>query len=761
MSSPRQGSSLASDREPKSLSKPLAKAVRALETAANEGNPDAMFLLAEMNFYGNFSHPRNYKEAFRRYNDLASLNGNSSAQHMLGFMYATGIGDAVPKDQAKALMYHTFAAKGGNIRSEMTVAYRHHAGIGTPRDCNAAVGYYRKVADKAIDFARSGPPGGLALSKEAYRLADEEGGVYGDGASFTSSGINSNKHNPNSDQNAAFDDLIEYLDLMSRKGDPKASLSLGRIYYDGSRNMKKSYRTASKYFRTVAQEYWSPEGKVISDDTMGKGKLAAKAAAYIGRLYLRGEGVEQNYEKALRWFKRGVRLGEPFCQYELGLMHLLGLGMEKNPVLASEYFKASAKEDWPAAQIQLAKLFLDQGDLKTAVSYFDLAARHGNIEAIYHLAEINNNGVGRERSCGHAATYYKVVSEKAEPIHSSFEEANAAYADGDIELALVEYMMAAEQGYEQAQANVAYILDEQKSIFSLDSLLPWKTKRPAILRNAVLSLAYWTRSAMQSNIDSMVKMGDYYLNGYGVQADLEKAASCYQSAVEMPSSAQAAWNLAWMHENGIGVEQDYHLAMRYYVQALETNSESYLPVKLSLVKLRLRNWWNTLTHGDVNPIHPEPGRPFGCHPYINAKFLIEVKETPTWSQWFAKFLENDRELHRQTELDDDLESRYNDPMPGGDEYYDEIDEGTMESLIILALAGVLAFLVYYRQQRQQIHRRATEEQQLRQELNQAGAAVPNPPLNEPLQPGQQADGGFFPPPEDPNFDAWRTGGVGH
>ena len=87
------------------------------------------------------------------------------------------------------------------------------------------------------------------------------------------------------------------------------------------------------------------------------------------------------------------------------------------------------------------------------MTYFDLAARHGHIEALYHLAEISNYGVGRERSCGLASAYYKVVAEKTENLHSSFIEANEAYENGDKETALVGYMMAAEQGYEQAQAN--------------------------------------------------------------------------------------------------------------------------------------------------------------------------------------------------------------------------------------------------------------------------------------------------------------------
>ena len=171
-------------------------------------------------------------------------------------------------------------------------------------------------------------------------------------------------------------------------------------------------------------------------------------------------------------------------------------------------------------------------------------------------------------------------------------------------------MMAAEQGYEAAQANVAYILDEHKSILPLDSAIPWKQRRTSLLRDAVLALMYWTRSAKQSNIDSLVKMGDYYLMGNGADADFEKAASCYQTAAETHHSAQALWNLGWIHENGIGVEQDFHLAKRFYDQALETNQESYLPVKMALVKLRLRSFWNTITHGKANSIKSEPGKSF-------------------------------------------------------------------------------------------------------------------------------------------------------
>ncbi|KAL8902442.1 MAG: hypothetical protein Q9207_004717 [Kuettlingeria erythrocarpa] len=763
MNGPRTDEYLDTEPRPRRLSKPLEQAVNLLERAAKEHEPDAIYLLAEMSFYGNFTHPRDYKEAFRKYNDLASLNGNSSAQHMIGFMYATGIGGAVERDQARALMYHTFSALGGNTKSQMTAAFRHHSGIGTPRNCNEAAYWYKSVADKAIAWSRSGPPGGHSIEKASYRIADENGGVYGEGASVVSSGIHANKAGPSSDSHAAFDDVLEYLDLMSRKGDLKATFSLGRLHYEGSRTMKRNLRTARYYFRLVARKYWAKDGSVLTEDTV-VARAASKAAGYLGRMSLRGEGMEQSFEKALVWFKRGLANGDALCQYELGLMYLNGLGVRKDPVVAADYFKEAANQDMASAQTYLGQLFLDQGDISTATRYFDLAARHGHIEAFYHLAEISNHGIGRERSCGVATAYYKLVAEKAETLHSSFIEANNAYDDGDIETALIDYMLAAEQGYEAAQANVAYILDDHKSILSLDSLFPWK-KHQHTLQNTMLALIYWTRSAKQSNIDSMVKMGDYYLGGYGVEKDMEKAATCYQTAAETHQSAQALWNLGWIHENGMGVEQDFHLAKRFYDQALETNQEAYLPVKMSLVKLRIRSFWNTITHGKVNSIHDDPGmRSATTKSRKQAQLTMPTEPKKEWSfnEWISNFLEDHHPYYNNGE-DDDFVDPASDPMPGGDDYIDDIDESIIESLIILGLAGALAFLVYYRQQRQNSHRRELERQQQQQQQQQGAvpAAQQQPPAPPRPLPGQQADGGFFPPVGDPNYGQWVAGGVGH
>ena len=143
------------------------------------------------------------------------------------------------------------------------------------------------------------------------------------------------------------------------------------------------------------------------------------------------------------------------------MLHLLGAGdVPKDQGKALQHFKASAEQNHSPAQVAIAKMYLEQNEVIIATRYFELAARQGHVEAFYYLAELNHKGIGREKSCGIAAAYYKIVAEKVEVLHSTLGEANTAWEEGRFTDAMVGYMMAAEQGYESGQANVAYLIDK-------------------------------------------------------------------------------------------------------------------------------------------------------------------------------------------------------------------------------------------------------------------------------------------------------------
>lgn len=282
-------------------------------------------------------------------------------------MYATGIGNAVKRDQAKALVYHTFAAYGGDIGASLTLGYRYIMGIGTEQSCPDALYYYREVANKGkwgrdciymwcialceptdaqrfllvMAYYQQGPPGGPSLSQTKIPIWDEKGGLFGPSASAMSS---SKRHD-----SANIEEILHMYHTKAenrRDRDPQAQVRediakhntmsnnswlfllqmiLGQIYYQGSsvgtsvvhRNMKEAF----KFFNMVARQFFPDnEDTNAPEVSPDKIKLAGKAAGMLGRMYWRGEGVEKNLKKAKMWFMRGTQLDDPASTNGLGEM---------------------------------------------------------------------------------------------------------------------------------------------------------------------------------------------------------------------------------------------------------------------------------------------------------------------------------------------------------------------------------------------------------------------------------------------------------
>jgi SEL1 protein len=82
------------------------------------------------------------------------------------------------------------------------------------------------------------------------------------------------------------------------------------LYYQGTRNIHQNFQRAYNYLKNVANKYWTSDDPQSDLPNMSsKQRIAAgQAAGILGRMYLRGEGVEQDNKTALKWFIRGFRL---------------------------------------------------------------------------------------------------------------------------------------------------------------------------------------------------------------------------------------------------------------------------------------------------------------------------------------------------------------------------------------------------------------------------------------------------------------------
>ena len=55
-------------------------------------------------------------------------------------------------------------------------------------------------------------------------------------------------------------------------------------------------------------------------------------------MYAEGQGVKQDYAKAVEWYQKAADQGQSDAQYNLGIMYYDGEGVRQNYTKAKEYF---------------------------------------------------------------------------------------------------------------------------------------------------------------------------------------------------------------------------------------------------------------------------------------------------------------------------------------------------------------------------------------------------------------------------------------
>ena len=66
------------------------------------------------------------------------------------------------------------------------------------------------------------------------------------------------------------------------------------------------------------------------------------AQYYLGMMYLNGQGVEQSYEEAGKWFRKAAEQGIPQAQYKLGYLYSKGQGLPKDLEYAYAWYRVGA-----------------------------------------------------------------------------------------------------------------------------------------------------------------------------------------------------------------------------------------------------------------------------------------------------------------------------------------------------------------------------------------------------------------------------------
>ena len=69
-----------------------------------------------------------------------------------------------------------------------------------------------------------------------------------------------------------------------------------------------------------------------------------EAQYWLGVLYYSGQGVSEDFKKAIYWFEKAAYRGHVGAQYELGWMYYYGRGVSKNVKKARYWFEKAAEQ---------------------------------------------------------------------------------------------------------------------------------------------------------------------------------------------------------------------------------------------------------------------------------------------------------------------------------------------------------------------------------------------------------------------------------
>ncbi len=409
---------------------------------------------------------------------------------------------------------------------------------------------------------------------------------------------------------------LEYLKSAALNNHTLSQAALGGLYYLDE-NLEQA-------------RYWAEKAALQND------KLSL---ALLGLLHITGSEVgrfrydPESCGKAFSLIKKSADLGNSEAQLVLSTFLNAGLGTDKDEKQGMAELLKAVNQGNIEAISELGRIKLEHfkqsnilEDLNIAKENLKKAAYYGDVDAMYHLGEIE----WENRRISEAFKWYK----KAALLGNSFSQAmigkiyfeeegykdeaqavawttkaaiqgNAdaqfnigyCYQNGigvskNLSEAFDWYKKAAEQGLVRAQANLgaffyygegvkqdyyqAFIwfskAAEQGDFDAQCSLGYCYHEGYGTMQDYHKALFWYEKAANQGDPEAQTRLGNCYFNGEGIGQDFRQAAEWYKKASEQ-GHATALNNLAYCYQEGYGVEIDYDKAVEYYLKAAKQGNE--------------------------------------------------------------------------------------------------------------------------------------------------------------------------------------------
>lgn len=176
-----------------------------------------------------------------------------------------------------------------------------------------------------------------------------------------------------------YDTALNELRPLAEAGNARAQSKLGTMYINGE-GVPEDAEEGVRWYRKSAEQGF------------------VDGQFNLGSAYASGRGVAKDDAEAARWYRMAAEQGDAEAQATLGAMFHIGIGVRRNSEKALRWYREAANQGFADAQVALGVMYY-QGDgvprdSLVAAEWFRKSAMQGVAEAQWLLGQMYANGDG-------------------------------------------------------------------------------------------------------------------------------------------------------------------------------------------------------------------------------------------------------------------------------------------------------------------------------------------------------------------------------
>ncbi len=404
-----------------------------------------------------------------------------------------------------------------------------------------------------------------------------------------------------------FPKALQLMDAEAKAGNGLAMHDLGKMYLSGL-GCDKDEEAAQQWFASAMSAFLKMEATAKSKDYW---------QYRIGKLHSYGYGTPQDYGQSAVWFTKAVAANNPFAAYALGGQYYRGQGVEQDFQKAFAHFlSAATHESKPNAyaQYQLGAMCKDgigtevdkaRSELWYQEAYKGFLAieqQMADDKLYYRLGSMNMHGVGTPKDLLKAKEYYEkaIALDNVDALYGLGKlYLDESFPEHDAAKAVILLKKAAAQDHTYAQYTLGKLLFQgEVTEKNIPEALQWLNKAAEagnayaqyflgkallysedIPHDAARGIHLLEEAAAQENISAHYTLGKVFADGEAAPQDIARAIAHLEEAAKHGFSP-AQYKLAKL----LLAENRTEEAVKWLEEAIQDNNQyaQYLLGKMLL-----------------------------------------------------------------------------------------------------------------------------------------------------------------------------------